>query len=111
MKNRFYAWGRNRVVFTDVDTLMNAINDFFAVRGPSDLGDHSPVLAEIDPTCDDLGSRRMGHYLRTYLDALTVGSSRETALARASADYRQQFGEDRVVDFQVAESSRETPIC
>lgn len=95
--NDFHKWGDGLVVFMDLDSLMAALRRRLAEGESSPIGDHTPVLRQIDPFCDGEGARRMGRYLNVYLDAINSGAGRSEALKRAKHDYQMQFGVDKVV--------------
>ena len=95
--NDFHKWGDGLVVFMDLDSLMAALRRRLAEGESSPIGDHTPVLRQIDPFCDGEGARRMGRYLNVYLDAINSGAGRNEALKRAKHDYQMQFGVDKVV--------------
>jgi len=94
--NDFHTWGGGLVVFTDLESLMAGVRKCLAEGVGSPIGDHSPVLRQIDPFCDGEGARRMGRYLKVYLEAINSGAGRNESLARAKADYQAQFGVDSV---------------
>ena len=102
--NEFHKWGDGLVVFTDLDSLMAALRKRLAEGESSPIGDHTPVLRQIDPFCDGAGAQRMGRYLTTYLDAINSGAGRDEALLRAKHDYQMQFGADKVESVNSANS-------
>ena len=94
--NDFHKWGDGIVAFMDLDSLMTAVRIRLADGAASVIGDHSPVLQQIDPFCDGAGARRMGRYLHNYITSINAGIGRDEALSRAKRDYQEQFGEDKV---------------
>ena len=94
--NDFHKWGDGIVAFMDLDSLMTAVRIRLADGAASVIGDHSPVLQQIDPFCDGAGARRMGWYLHNYITSINAGIGRDEALSRAKRDYQEQFGEDKV---------------
>ena len=94
--NEFHKWGDGIVAFMDLDSLMTAVRIRLAKGAASVIGDHSPVLKQIDPFCDGAGARRMGRYLHNYITSINAGIGRDEALSRAKRDYQEQFGEDKV---------------
>ena len=95
--NDFHTWGGGLVVFTDLESLMAGVRKCLAEGVGSLIGDHTPVLKQIDPFCDGEGARRMGRYLKVYLEAINSGAGRNEALRRAKQDYQMEFGVDKVV--------------
>ena len=75
---------------------MTAVRTCLAKGAASVIGDHSPVLKQIDPFCDGVGAWRMGRYLHNYITSINAGTGRDEALSRAKRDYQEQFGEDKV---------------
>ena len=94
--NEFHKWGDGIVAFMDLDSLMTAVRTCLAKGAASVIGDHSPVLKQIDPFCDGVGAWRMGRYLHNYITSINAGTGRDEALSRAKRDYQEQFGEDKV---------------
>ena len=94
--NDFHTWGGGLVAFTDLDSLMAGMRKCLAEGVGSSIGDHTPVIKQIDPFCDGGGARRMGRYLYTYMKGINSGAGRNESLARAKADYQAQFGVDNV---------------
>ena len=93
-----HSLGPNRCVFRDHETLKNAVLDYFQDRSSNpQLGDISPVLDHFDPFRDGKASRRIGEYVEWYLEGVDRGVSRETALKRATHNYADKWGADKVV--------------
>jgi hypothetical protein len=89
--DRLYRWGYGRVIFDDPDRLLDAIEEHR--RGNRrDIGDHTAILAEIDPYQDGAGSSRIGEYLRWYWDSRAEGQTREAAVAYANVRYEERWG-------------------
>ena len=94
--NEFHKWGDGIVAFMDLDSLMTALRIRLAEGAASVIGDHSPVLKQIDPFCDGAGARRMGRYLHNYITSINAGTGRDEAFSSAKRYYQEQFGEDKV---------------
>ncbi len=75
---------------------MAALRKRFAEGESFPIGDHTPVLRQIDPFCDGEGAQRMGRYLTTDLEFIASGAGRDEALIRAKHDEQMQFGADKV---------------
>lgn len=86
--------GLDRFVFCDADVLYERMqawrNDPLSVPG---FADHSPVLDSIDPFRDGGGPRRLGTFLRWFLEELEEGKSREQAVLAAAHRYATEVGE------------------
>jgi hypothetical protein len=88
--NPFHASGGGAITFADVDALMQAIRRRLATRsGP--VGEHAPLLSAINPFGDSDGARRIGWFLRRYLEAVDAGLGRAAALDQAAAAYQREF--------------------
>ena len=94
----FYEWGYERIVFDNLQRLMEVLRQHrCAPAAWPFLGDHSPVMWEIDPFQDGKAAQRMGMYINWFMEAIIKGASREEALKRANANYASSFGIDKVV--------------
>lgn len=87
----------SKLVFHDLSELLASI---VAMKNhtPGDQvpGDHSAIIAEIDPWRDGQAGKRVGDYIRWFLEALHAGQSREAALAFANDQYAARWGSDKV---------------
>lgn len=85
----FHRSGPNQTVFDDPEKLWIALNGFYdnpekySMLGITD--EH--LLSEIDPFRDGKAGKRIGDFLRWYLQALDNGDSRDRALDAASKKY------------------------
>lgn len=90
----FHQARPDRLVFDDPDTLWKVLNRFF--DDPSSLptlglaGDG--LLSRIDPFRDGQAGRRIGEYVRWYLEGLDRGLDRDRALADSTRRYAEQWG-------------------
>jgi len=94
---------RSRLIFHDLDELLESLLDL--IKGKihkSAIGDHSDIIDEIDPWRDGHAGKRVGKYIKWFVDALDNGRSREIALKHANASYAERWGIDKVI---------ENPIC
>lgn len=95
----FHSAGPDRLVFDDPEKLWDALNSFFDTPGACDdlgLADDR-LLRDIDPFRDGQAGRRMGDYLRWYLEGLDHGLARDQALEEADELYMVKWGTDMVV--------------
>lgn len=93
----FYQWGKGKVVFDDELKLIGALTRY--MHDPADepdLGDHSPVLRELDSFRDGQASRRVGEYMGWLLEAFDSGSNRDEAIASANERYAGAWGQEKV---------------
>ena len=93
-----HGLGPDRCVFHDPMALRAAI-DFYRKGSVlhRHLGDASPVLGDFDPFRDGQAARRIGEYVRWYLEGHDDGLDRDAALERATCLYAERWGEDAVV--------------
>lgn len=100
--NPFYEWGDGRVIFDDLGQLMETLRGYR--NNPScypGLGDHSPVLSEIDPFQDGKSAYRVGSYIRWFLEEIDRTVDRNIALQRTNARYAVCFGAQNIFEFKV----------
>ena len=90
----FYVWGREHVVFEDLERMFLAIQEYRAdPLRHADLGDYKPVLADIDPYRDGRAAARIGEYLAWLLQALGAGRNRREAIDSANLSFRERYGD------------------
>lgn len=90
----FHEAGLDRVVFNDPDRLWKELNRFFDEPGclPTlGLADDE-VLSRLDPLRDGQAGRRIGEYVRWYLEGLDRGLDRDRALRDSTRRYAEQWG-------------------
>jgi len=110
----FYEAGPDRLVFNDPDRLWKAINRFFdAPNSSPTLGlAGNEVLRRLDPFRDGQAGRRIGEYVRWYLEGLDRGLDRDQALLDSTCRYAEVWGKAMVArglppNRRVAESEAE----
>jgi len=94
----FYQWGYEKIVFDDLDRLIAAIRRYS--HDPSTepgLGDHTPVLNQLDPYCDGMAGERVGTYIRWLLEAFDAGCDRDGAVQQANRKYAELWGADKII--------------
>lgn len=87
---------KNRLVFDDLKELIVAIQRYRAGELP-DLGDHSPILDEIDPFRDGKAGERIGIYIKWFMDKLNAGCDRNEAIDWSNAQYAAKWGSDKII--------------
>lgn len=94
----FYQWGYEKVVFDDLDRMMDAFKcykaDPAAIVG---FGDFSNHMDQIDPFADGRSGERAGTYLRWLLEAFDQGKDQENALRHANQQFTTAWGDDKVM--------------
>jgi hypothetical protein len=100
--HEFYKWGRDRIIFNDLDAMMAALKRYMSdSRRESGLGDWSGHLEELDPFNDWKGGQRMGEYMRFLLESFDGGMSKSDALRNAGRLYREKWGNDKIVNMEL----------
>lgn len=89
--DRLHQLGRGRFVFDDLEALLEALEAHRAGKR-QDIGDHSAVLAAIDPFRDGQGAFRVGSFLGWYYQARIRGHTRDIALKEATRRYLENWG-------------------
>jgi hypothetical protein len=95
----FHRAGADRLVFNDPEKLWAKLNEFFDEPGSEPgLGVmDDDLLAEIDPFRDGGAGKRIGDYIRWYLEASDKHIQRDQALELASRRYADKWGENSVI--------------
>ncbi|MBI5888765.1 MAG: hypothetical protein HZB82_08670 [Deltaproteobacteria bacterium] len=107
-----YEWGRNTIVFDDMDALISAIERFRQDGQANDaLGNPALIrtLNEKDPFRDGKAAERMGQYLNWLLEAFNQGGTRQDAIASANSKYAEQWGKENIVRLEYPAGSRLSP--
>jgi len=95
-----YDWGRDTVVFDNLDSLMVAIGKYrsnpelFDTLGNFDL---IPTIKQKDPYQDGKAAERMGQYLHWLLETFNEGKTREEAIQYANQNYAEMWGSQHVL--------------
>jgi hypothetical protein len=92
-----YKWGRNKVVFDDIATMLECIEEF-RENGMlrNGFADWSSVIHKMDPFQDGGASQRIGLYIDTLLLGIDNGSTKEESIENANRIYSERFGSDKV---------------
>ncbi len=95
-----YAWGRDTVLFEDLDRLMEAVEQYR--RRPDEFNDignmeMNPALKDKDPFRDGRAAERMGQYIQCLLESFEDGKTREEAMQHARQHYTDMWGSEHVV--------------
>lgn len=93
----FYKWGRNRVIFNDWESLRAMLEQYrTAPERCPEFGDWSLGLDALDLFQDGQASLRMSFYIRRVYEALKRGIPKQTALAMASGEFAQRWGDGHI---------------
>ena len=96
-----YKWGKGKVVFNDLDELFSAIENYRSdVQKRNGFGDLSRWIENRDPFKDGNASLRMGQYIDWLLKAFGQGDDRDTAVSYADKNYRELWGDDKIVNMR-----------
>jgi hypothetical protein len=96
-----YAWGKDLIVFDDLEKLISAINDYRSDSARYDaLGNvrSVPTLSSKDQFMDGMASGRMARYIGSLFEEFDKGRSRKDAMHNANAGYSKAWGDDKVVE-------------
>jgi hypothetical protein len=92
--------GADSFVFNDSAKLFAAVEAHKASGGKTTLGDHGSWLDSVDPFQDGGAARRLGTYLRWFLEAVEAGRESQQALAEATERYSREVGPQYVMTTQ-----------
>jgi hypothetical protein len=89
----FYAWGRDRIVFNNWESLRAAVEKYrMAPKAYSDLGDWSSGLKDLDPFQDGQADLRIGLFIRWVYEGIVGDMSGKKALSIAAEKFSQRWG-------------------
>ena len=92
----YYQWGYNKIIFDDIDKLMDVMRRFKEdPESEPGFGDFSAVIDRLDPFRDGQAGKRVGTYMRWFLEAVDAGNGRETALQLVNERYAAEWEEIR----------------
>jgi hypothetical protein len=92
--------GEEQFVFKDAAKLFAAVEAHRASGGKTGLGDHGDWLESVDPFQDGSAGRRLGMFLRWFLESIEAGRGSQQALAEATERYSQEIGPQYVMENQ-----------
>ncbi len=95
-----YQWGRNSIVFDDVDRLLSVISTMqnHEESFNHDRNEHLTATLQLkDPFRDGKSSERMSEYLRLLLEACERGDGKLDAINHADRKYAEHFGAENVL--------------
>lgn len=96
--HEYYRWGYGKLVFDDLDLMMNALKSYKADRRSyPELGDWTSYLDLIDPFRDGRAGERMGTYFKWCLEGFDAGLSRNDVIKQANEKYASRWGDDKVI--------------
>ncbi|MBI5402008.1 MAG: hypothetical protein HY959_01290 [Ignavibacteriae bacterium] len=94
-----YKWGRDTIVFDDIDNLMSAINKYRSdSKSFDELGNINMVatIKQKDPFHDGKAAERMGRYINWLLEMFNQGKTREKAIEYANEKYAKIWGSENI---------------
>ncbi|MFZ3122418.1 MAG: hypothetical protein WA104_03510 [Thermodesulfovibrionales bacterium] len=102
----YYQWGYNKIIFDDIDKLMDVMRRFKEdPESEQGFGDFSAVIDRLDPFRDGQAGKRVGTYMRWFLEAIDAGNGRETALQLVNERYAAEWGRDKVIEMSPSSNS------
>jgi len=100
-RHPYYKWGYNKVIFDDIQYLLNLVNINKEKPGSlSGFADWSSILDTVDPFRDGKANQRIGAYIKTLLFKLDEGLPKDEAIKAANVDYANKFGLDKVTSIR-----------
>jgi len=107
----FYQWGYEKVVFDNLDRMMNALKRYMAdPASEPGLGDFSSAMDQIDPFCDGKAGERIGSYIAHLLKSFDSDLDRDQAIHKANEDYAQKWGQESVRQAEYWSQERTTTL-
>lgn len=94
-----YKWGRDTIVFDDIDNLISAINKYRSdSKSFDELGNINMVatIKQKDPFHDGKAAERMGQYINWLLEMFNQRKTREKAIEYANEKYAEIWGKENV---------------
>lgn len=94
-----YKWGKNKIVFDDLDLLISAINNYRSNKELyDDLGNvkFAPTVNLKDPFRDGKAAERIASYICWLLESFDKGIKRNEAIRYANEQYIKRWGEDKL---------------
>ncbi|MFH0771698.1 MAG: hypothetical protein V1933_03675 [Candidatus Omnitrophota bacterium] len=96
-----YKLGRNKIVFNEIDELISAIEKCRANKNSFDEFGNITLIRDLinskDPFRDGKAAERMGAYLKSLLDSLSDGKSRQEAIDAANAHYTGRWSSGSLI--------------
>ena len=84
-------------VFSDSKELFQAIREHKEKRDTTLIGNHGTWLQKVDPFQDENANRRIGDYLKCYMDSIDAGLDVPQALSAANMQYAEKVGNKYVI--------------
>lgn len=104
--HHYHKWGDDKVVFDDLDKLVDNLQTWLKDKqAMPNLGDFSPIIAELDPFRDGKAHQRVGEYVRWTLDNLAKGFGRNEALQDANNRYGEKWGTDKIIKMNPSQTN------
>ena len=97
LEKKLYKWGKNRVIFQDLNLLLESVKNFKKHINEPNIGNWSNYLKEYDSFQDDDGGKRIGKYVEDLKSILDEGSTSKDALDYANKCYSKNWGEDKIL--------------
>ena len=85
---------KKNVIFDSIDEAIFHLNEY---KKNKNLGIWGDFLNKIDPFQDNMGSHRLGLYLKNLIEGFNRGLDRKDILINAYNDYSSNWGSDKIV--------------
>lgn len=90
----YYKLGYNRIIFDNLDSLLNNLIHLKINPNSSKIGDWSYLREIISPFHDSSGYKRMGAYINEFITQVKKGNTSEKAISEANRSYQEKWGKD-----------------
>ena len=99
VEKKFYSWGYQKVIFDNVESMMNEIK-LFSNNGNkyNDFGKWDDHLADFDSFQDHISYLRIGFYLQLIIKLFNSGIEKKALLEMANEAYSKKYGKEFVGD-------------
>ena len=88
------------LVYHNLDNLLLDIKKYIINKDTNiSIGDHSEILDEIDPWQDGQGYKRVGFYLKEYLNAINNSENNSISIQKANQLYAKKWGSDKIIQY------------
>jgi hypothetical protein len=94
-----YKWGKNIIVFDNLDILIELLNKYRYNKGSFDeFGNINRVIniKDKDPFRDGKAAQRMGYYIQWLFEVLRDKKNRDLAIQYVNDKYTKEWGNEKI---------------
>ena len=97
VEKELYDIGRDKVIFDDVDKMINELNKYMINPDQSsDLGKWNSD--QHDPFCDGLGGKRIANFLSDLIHFYEKGFDTKKAIDKTINEYSKVYNSDKIYE-------------